>query len=105
MIFDRGAETMLPFFGATDIARELESVYRKSVNWRRIDSSRDYGGYDDTIPSAGLSKEQAGIDKDMESFSKTNPDKQKIELETLRIPLYINRLSRKIYFGKLGNNT
>lgn len=66
MIFDRGAETMLPFFGATDIARELESVYRKYVNRRRIDSSRDYGRYDYTKPPAGLSKEQAGTDKDRE---------------------------------------
>lgn len=38
MIFDRGAETMLPFFDATDIARELEFVYRKYVNRRRIGS-------------------------------------------------------------------
>ena len=48
MIFDRGAENMLPFFSATDIARELEFVYRKYVNRRRIDSSGDYGEYDDT---------------------------------------------------------
>ena len=81
--------------GATDIARELEFVYRKYVNRRRIDSSRDYGGYDDTIPSAGLSKEQAGIDKDRESVSKTNPDKRKIQLETLHIPLYISKFIQK----------
>lgn len=66
MIFDRGAENMLPFFSATDIARELEFVYRKYVNRRRIDSSGDYGEYDDTKPPAGLSKEQAGTDKDRE---------------------------------------
>jgi len=103
MIFDRGAENMLPFFSATDIARELEFVYRKYVNRRRIDSSGDYGEYDDTKPPAGLSKEQAGTYKDRESVSKTNPDKQKIQLETLHIPLYINQLIQKIYFGKLGN--
>ena len=52
--------------GATDIARELEFVYRKYVNRRRIDSSGDYGRYDYTKPPAGLSKEQAGTDKDRE---------------------------------------
>ena len=51
----------------------------------------------------GLFNEEMGIDKDSDIFSKTIPDKQKIQLETLHIPLYINRLSRKIYFGKLGN--
>ena len=78
---------MLPFFSATDIARELEFVYRKYVNRRRIDSSGDYGEYDDTKPPAGLSKEQAGTYKDRESVSKTNPDKQKIQLETLQYPI------------------
>ena len=81
--------------GATDIAREPESVYRNYVNRRRIDSSRDYGRYDYTKPPAGLSKEQAGTDKDRESFSKTNPDKQKIQLETLHIPLYISQFIQK----------
>lgn len=55
---------MLPFFGATDIARELESVYRKYVNRRRIDSSRDCGGYGYTIKYNGLFNERAGTDKD-----------------------------------------
>ena len=36
---------------------------------------------DYTRPPAGLSKEQAGTYKDRESVSKTNPDKQKIQLE------------------------
>ena len=64
----------------------------------------------------GLSNKRVGIDKDSDIFSKTIPDKIKIELETLHIPLYItgkiqlesrpillyiSRLIQKIYFGKL----
>ena len=65
----------------------------------------------------GLSNKRVGIDKDSDIFSKTIPDKIKIELETSHISLhitrkielesrpiilYINKLIQKIYFGKLA---
>ena len=43
------------------------------------------------LPRAGLFNEEMGIDKDSDIFSKKIPDKMKMELETLHIPLYITR--------------
>ena len=72
MIFDRGAETVLPFFRATDIARELKNVIENVGIGAELIAAEITDEMLAPFTDTGLSNGKVGMDNDSDVFNYTD---------------------------------